>query len=140
MLHLSGMTITLGKSNNYWRIACLIHLFAIVVLFNSSFPMLLLMMMSIVWMVSMTVIARTKIPVPAFSKLSYHLNYWILHSKFGDQIRYKQARISFDAGLFFLLTLSREDSQKKLVIFNDQLTPDQYRALNVISKITSKKT
>lgn len=52
---------------------------------------------------------------------------------------YEQAHISFDAGLFILLTLTGEGASKKLVIFVDQLSPQQYRALNVIGNIARKK-
>lgn len=81
---------------------------------------------------------RTNVPVPAFSKLSYHTHYWLLYGIHGEPDRYEYAHIDFDAGLFILLTLRNEDSHKKLVIFNDQLTDVERRALNVIGKIMPK--
>jgi len=139
LLHLSNFTITLGKSNNYLRMACLIHVFAIVVLWHSSLPIYVIICMLLVLIVSLTLIARSKIPVPEYNQLSYHKSYWLLHDIHEQEIRYEQAHISFDAGLFILLALTGESPSKKLVIFVDQLSTSQYRALNVIGKVVAKK-
>lgn len=95
--------------------------------------------MLLVLIVSFTLIVRSKIPVPEYRQLSYHKTYWLLHDIHEQEIRYEQAHISFDAGLFILLTLTGESLSKKLVIFVDQLSGSQYRALNVIGKTRSKK-
>ena len=95
--------------------------------------------MFLVLIVSFTQIARSITPVAAFNKLSYHQNYWLLHGIDGQENRYEQACISFDAGLFILLTLTSECASKKLVVFIDQLTTSQYRALYIIGKISAKK-
>ncbi len=135
MLHLSSFTITLGKSNDYLRVVCLIHVFGLVVLFNSALPWPIMMGMLLVLITSGVHQVVSKVPVPAFSKLSYHTHYWLLHPLQGVGVRYEQMRIAFDGGLFLLLTLTNEGSHKKIVIFNDQLTDDQRRALHVIGKI-----
>ena len=88
---------------------------------------------------SMTWIVRSKVPVPAYTKLTYHTSHWLLHGRDEQTIRYEQAHIGFDAGLFILLTLTGESSSKKLVIFTDQLSHAHYRALHVIGKIKPKK-
>jgi len=121
------------------KVASVIHVFGLYVLLNSSLPMSIQIGTSFVLIASIMQIARSRIPVPAFAKLSYHKNYWLLHGIHGNEIRYERAYISFDAGLFFLLTLANDDLQKKLVVFNDQLTNTQYWALNVIGKISAKK-
>ncbi len=139
MLHLSSFTITLGKSNDYLRVAALLHVFGVVVLLNSSLLLLVKISMLFVLIASVFYIARSRIPVPAFSRLSYHTNYWLLHGIDSQETRYEQAHISFDAGLFFLLTFTNDGVEKKLVVFNDQLTPAQYRTLNIIGKIAPKK-
>ena len=139
MLHLSGFTITLGKSNHYVRLASVLHMFGVVALLNSSLPSLVILSMLIMLIASMIHIGRRGIPVPAFSKLTYHTQYWLLHGVMGQETRYERACIEFDAGLFFLLTLSNEGDKRKLVLFNDQLTTAQYSALNIIGKIAPKK-
>ena len=137
MLPLSNFTITLGKSNNYLRLACLIHVFALVVVWNSSLPISIMLSMLLVLIGSFISIARNRVPVPSYDKLSYHINHWLLHDIHGQAYKYEQAQLSFDAGLFFLLSLISETSTKKLIIFTDQLTTAQHRALNVIGKLTS---
>lgn len=84
---------------------------------------------------SFILIARNRVPVPSYDKLSYHTNYWLLHDVHGKTLKYEQAQLSFDAGLFILLSLISETSTKKLVIFTDQLTTAQHRALHVIGTI-----
>ena len=96
------------------------------------------MSLFIVLAVSLTSIVRSKVPVAAYNQLSYRTNYWLLHDVHGQEIKYEQAYISFDAGIFILLTLTNDDSRKKLVIFVDQLSTSEYRALNVIGKVKHK--
>lgn len=139
MLHLSTIAITLGKSADYVKLACLIHVFAVIVLLNSSLPMLLSMGLLFVLILSAISIVRLGIPLPGLIKLNRHGTYWLLHGRSGEETRYEEVHISFEGGLFILLTLIGEDSKRTLVVFKDQLAADQYRALNVIGKIHVKK-
>jgi len=139
LLHLSGLTITFGKSSYYLRLTYLLHGFAVVALLKSSLPIYAEIGMVFILMVSITQIVRNKTPLPAYTQLSYHMTHWLLHDIHGQSMRYEQAHISFDAGLFMLLTLTSESSARKLVVFRDQLSDAQYRALNVIGKISVKK-
>ena len=139
MLPLSSFTITLGKSYHYLRMTSLLHVFAVFVLFNSSLPMWLLISMLLIVLLSIIHIARSRRPEPAYYQLSYHKKYWLLHGIDGQRIPYEQVHISFDAGLFVLLTLTGEKTSKKLVVFTDQLSTFQYRALHIIGKIIPKK-
>lgn len=75
----------------------------------------------------------------AYHQLSYHTHYWLLHSIDGLETRFENARISFDGGLFIVLTLTNEMLSKNLIIFVDQLSLAQYRILNVIGKISFSK-
>ncbi len=74
-----------------------------------------------------------------YKQLIYRTKQWILYDAEGVNTEFEEAYISFDAGLFFLLTLISEGKSKKLVLFNDQLSSSQYRQLNIIGKINSKK-
>ena len=75
---------------------------------------------------------RNKLPMSHYQKLSYHPGYWILHEVNGRQIKYERASISFEGGIFVLLSLSGISSRKTLVIFKDQITTAQYRVLKFI--------
>ncbi len=138
MLPISNFTITLGKSKYYLRLACLLHVFAGVVLYNSSIPVFCQICLSMVLAVSLIRIARSRLPMAAYNQISRRSNYWLLHGVDEQDIRYEQAQISFDAGLFFLLKLTNNNRLKTLVIFIDQLSSSEYRALNVLGKISRK--
>ena len=140
MLPISNFTITLGKSKYYLRLACLLHIFAGVVLYNSSIPIFCQICLSMVLAVSLIRIARSRLPMPAYNQISRCSNYWLLHRVDEQDIRYEQAHLSFDAGLFVLLKLTNNTTSKTLVIFLDQLSSLEYRALNVLGKISRKAT
>jgi len=135
LLPLSNLTITFGKSANYLRLACLIHVFAMMVLLKSSLPFMLQIGMVFILVASLVHIVQNKTPMPSFLKISYHANHWLLHTIRGQEIKYERAYISFDAGLFVILILETDHSKKKLVVFIDQLTTTQYRSLYIMSKI-----
>ncbi len=136
---LSNFTITLGKSNDFLRAAFLIHIFAAIVLLKSSFPIILIIAMITALAFVMVQIIKKPLPVTNYTHLDYRVNHWLLHQTKGQIIQYDRAYICFDGGLFKLLALSNKNTEKKLLIFNDQLTPFQLRALHIIGKISSKK-
>lgn len=75
---------------------------------------------------------RSKLPLPQYQKLSYHLGYWLLHKTNGRQIKYEHASIGFEGGIFVLVNLTGISPQKTLVVFKDQMTVEQYRILKFI--------
>lgn len=140
MLHLSNVVITPGRSNDFVKLAGVLHAFGAYVLFQSSLPFVIMIAMTVVLLVSMGHIAQNPVPVPAVISLSHHNDHWrLLLGPLGLETRYEHVCIGFDAGLFILLTLTNADSRKKLVVFRDQLTIPQYRALNVLGAIRPKK-
>ncbi|HBI21127.1 MAG TPA: hypothetical protein DDY37_00815 [Legionella sp.] len=119
--------------------AGLLHAFGAYVLFQSSLPFVIMTAMTVVLLISIARIACNPIPVPAFASMGHHNDHWLLLGRFGQETRYEHVCIGFDAGLFMLLTLTNADSCKKIVVFRDQLTTPQYRALNVFGAIRPKK-
>ncbi len=140
MLHLSNVAITFGKSNDFVKLAGLLHVFGAYVLYQSSLPQVLLTGMALIGVVSIGRILRNPTPVPAFVSLSHHNDHWRLLGSYHQETRYEHVCIGFDAGLFMLLTLTDASTCKKLVVFRDQLTRSQYRALNVLGTIRPKKS
>ena len=133
MLPSSNFTITLNKSKDYLCCAVSIHVLAIIVLFRSSLPLLLIISMTLVLIILLFLVCCSKSPLPRYHKLSYHPRYWLLHQVNGQQVKYEHASIGFDGGLFILLTLTHSNSRKNLVIFKDQMTTEQYRILMLSS-------
>ena len=139
MLTISDFTITFNKSRYYVRLALLLHLFAGIVVLNSSLPIVIVILMLLVLANALMRILRGVSHLPLYSKLTYHSKYWLLHGRYGENIQYDQMRICFDGGFFMLLHLSSDTMQKKIVLFKDQLNLTQIRMLHVIAKIGSKK-
>ena len=50
----------------------------------------------------------------------------------GVQHRYEQVSFGFDGGVFLLLKLTGLNHKKNIIIFYDQMTPEQYRMLKFI--------
>ncbi len=132
MLLSSDFTITLSKSNDYLRCALLIQILALIALVSSALPRLIIIVLVLVLAFFMIDIYRSKVPLPNYQKLSYHPGYWLLHQMNGHPIKYEQASIGFDGGLFILLTLTGKNRKKNLVIFNDQMTTAQNRLLKLL--------
>lgn len=99
----------------------------------------MIIMMITVLAFLMVRILKQPVPVPRYTHLCYRVNHWLLYSTTGQHSQYDRIYICFDGGLFKVLALCDDNTQKKLLIFNDQLTLFQLRALNIIGKISSKK-
>jgi hypothetical protein len=120
-----------------------------VALLRSSFPWFMILGVLIVLAFPLASILRFKNPLIAYEKLIYQSGTWFLQFANGEENRYEEAFIAFDGGLFILLrlktdasSLDKNDSQvpyeglglrkkqlKRLVIFKDQMSTDEYRAL-----------
>lgn len=138
MLLLSDFVITFKPSNDYLKLALLIHLFTIIVLLKSAFPVLLIMLTLFLLLVCLIRIIRAPMPLPAYSRLAYQAGYWVLRANSGRSHKFERVTVRFDGGLFILLTLTGYGPSKNLVIFNDQMTNKQHRILRVVGKITQK--
>ena len=88
-------------------------------------------------MLFIQVVYLLKNPTPEsrFIKLAYLNKQWVLWQKEGSTLEYTHHRVLFEAGLFFILHLSKESSQKRLVIFFDQIRPENYRVLRILEAI-----
>jgi len=132
LLPISDFTIKLNSSKDYFKLAILLHLFALIVLFNSSFPLLLLIAGIVTLIFSITNIYICKTPLPKYIKLTYQERHWLIYKKNCEPIKYESATISFNGGIFIILNLTGISKSKKIVIFIDQLTKEQLRKLRLI--------
>lgn len=117
-------------SKDYRRLTWLIHLVAVVAVLRSGLS----------WSVSLLglgiiVIGMVKMlasPPFATERLSYHTSSWFLHSQGGPALQYEHVKISFDGGLFLVLTLQGISPKKTRVVFYDQLSIEEMRGLRLI--------
>lgn len=142
MLPLSNIEITFCKSNDYVRIASLVHCFAAVLLVNSSLPNWLRVTLVLILCISLLQLLRSPNHLYPYTKLMGYSTYWVVEYNTGKTMEYTKARIRFDGGLFIILQLrtdqtqvTAQKNQVALFIFKDQLTSKQHRMLEVITKI-----
>ncbi len=69
----------------------------------------------------------------------YQSGQWFLKDKHGHDMKFTQAAIRFDGGLFIFLILSNPSSSKKLVIFKDQIKSEDQRRLTLLMLCPRKR-
>lgn len=134
LLNLSNHRILLGKSRCYARLAFLIYLSSLFLLFYASGMAVLKIFLALCLILQLARILKNPRPYPKYQMLSYSNMGWLIHDKFNHQIPFESTRIVIDAGLFFLLELSQASKRRYLVVFFDQLSNDSYRFLNIKEK------
>ena len=135
MLNTLSCKISLDSSPYYARVALLIFFSALVLLFNSSFIWPLKAFLAALLLLQLIPIITKPIPHPKYKMISQDKSGWLLHGINGQEMIFDKVRIIIDTGLFFLLELSTEEKSQLLVVFSDQLTKDNYRLLNIYTKI-----
>jgi hypothetical protein len=135
LLNLSNYKISLGKSSYYARFVLLIYILALVLEFYSAIFFPLKMLLALLLLAQGLRIVKNPRPYPKYLMLTYNAKNWLLHELSEKTINYDSLRIVIDAGLFFLLELSRAQKRKYLVVFSDQNDRECYRLLNIIEKI-----
>lgn len=132
MLPISNFTIRLDASKDYVRIAILLHLLTCIILVRSDLPWPVIMILGSVLMAILLAIIYTKNPLSNYRQLTYHPGYWLLEDRSGHEVAYDKARIHFHGGFYIILRLTGKTTDKKLIIFKDQLTHEQYRCLELM--------
>lgn len=139
MLPSSDFTILFSKSKDYLRCAFIIHLFAIILLLGSSLSLLITLPLSAFLIGWLKKITKNGKPLPEYHKITYYPGYWLLHKTDGHHTKFTHVSVRFEGGLFILLKLSGINSDKNIVIFNDQITTAEYRVLRLVSKRDREK-
>lgn len=136
MLPLSDVIITLKSSNDFLKCIVILHLAAGILLLQSSLPLLWICLLFIPLLLSMFYSKKNNQSPSGYRQLSYQQTYWLLEHHDGHQLRINRVHINFDGGFFLLLLLTNENTKKRIVLFNDQLTNKQHRELRILSRIT----
>lgn len=123
----------------YRRSLFLLYGFTIWMVLQAAFPLVLKLVLTI-WLIAQCCKAyRIASPCTPYQRLIYFMDEWVLID--AKQIRhdFDQHRILLDAGLFFILELSRPQEKRRLMIFHDQLPFEKYRRLRLLQKLRRKK-
>lgn len=137
MSRLSDLFITIQRSPDYRRLAWILTGWAIACVYYVHFPLLLGLtlvgsMLSALWHI-------TQVPMPhlGLQTLAFQRGKWII--SFGAKTStYDKIQICVDTGLFLLLHFSgsQEHKSRWLVLFYDQLSPEELRHLYVAETIS----
>ncbi|MFV0819591.1 protein YgfX [Legionella micdadei] len=134
LLNLSECNITLGRSVYYLKLALLIYLSALMLLFYSSCIPFLKVATTFLLLLQFVRIFNNPQPNPNYLMLSYR-EHWVLLDKFHQEQAYEKGRVVINTGLFFLFELIDKRKKKLIVIFRDQIDEHSYRLLAIIEKI-----
>ncbi|WP_419418709.1 protein YgfX [Legionella sp. D16C41] len=135
MSNLSRCIIELNKSTIYLRLSVIVYSFSAYMVLNSQLWWFIKSSLVFYLIITLISIYANPIPYSYVIKLFFSNNEWFLNNQFSDEIRYQKHKIILDCGLFFLLKLISYEKNKVLIIFSDQLTNNDYRALKLIEKI-----
>ena len=136
MLHLFDVTITFSRSRDFLKCVTFAHIAASTLLLQSNIPLFISIVGIILLIFSYLHTRHIHSPQPDFISLKRQSGFWIMTDYQGKETKYDNAQIQFDGGLFFLLRLTNNEQKKTLVLFHDQITQDQHRRLQILSRIT----
>jgi len=139
LLPISDFTITLRPSNDYLRCVVFLHVMTAIVILRSALPVVVMGVFLLLLILLLVVLAQNRRPLSRYCKLTYHPGYWLLHEVNGRSLRYEEATLLFNGGIFTLFTLSGKGTQKILTLFNDQMCQEQQRVLTFMVQHKLKK-
>lgn len=134
-MNLFNYTVVFGKSTDYLRLMAVVYVLAWFMLLTSGLGIIGKLLSSLLLLIQWFLIWRNPTPQPRCLSLEYLNKKWFLIQKDGRTKLFTHHRVLVEAGLFFILYLFSDNSHKVVVIFFDQILPDNYRALRILEKI-----
>ena len=134
MLPLSGAAIRLNRpSRDYILGIILLHVLAAIIVVRSALPSGVTCVFIVLLLVEAGIhFLYYAYPHPHYASITYHGSFWQLHDRQGHMTTYDSALLE-NMGFFLLLTLQQKHRNKILVIFTDQVTPEEHRVLHWIT-------
>ena len=129
MWPLSERTFTFVRSRDFQLLIIVLHVSALIVLWLSHWPIPLVLCLTVVLFVFAVVIVQEGVPHTEFTQWVWKDSYWLIHYRDGSVGCYTRVCICYDVGLFMRIELSNKTQSKKFIIFADQLTEADRRAL-----------
>lgn len=134
MLNLSNHSISLHRSFHFIAATVLIDGFAGFMLWASCFSLIVKMIGSFILLAQLIFILDREYIHYQKKVLLFQKEQWIFRQG-SHESRYTRHRIVLDAGIFFILDLCSETQHKRLLIFFDALSSNDYRFLNLLESI-----
>lgn len=108
-----------------------LHSFALYELYQVALPWLLKCLIGLgVFLVFIWIVVKPS-TILNVKQLAFFNHEWTVYYHNDSPQSYEKHRIILEAGIFFLLEFSSESQRKTVVIFFDQLSPDDYRLLRL---------
>ncbi|KTC65099.1 Uncharacterised protein (plasmid) [Legionella adelaidensis] len=127
----SELCIDFNLSKDYIKIIFVVYILGLYSLICSSFPGYITFLWTIFLSYHFFIQIKDKVPYH-YKKLQYIGKKWVLSANDKPFMEFSKARISFECGLFLLLTLKKDKKRKNLVIFLDQITLETNKKLHLI--------
>lgn len=132
----SALRINLQPSSLYCRLMMVLYLLTGMALYTSAMPWWMKGAFAFLLIGQLLTILRQKKPHPELQSLNYREPIWQLNDSKVDE--YTELRCLFNLGFCQIYTLKNEAGKKrKLLIFQDQLSKKDQRALNILLFIQS---
>lgn len=136
MLNLSGGTATLVKSRLFDRVIIMLSCLCLWMIIESGFSIYIKTAGAISLLIYLGYLLRCQTVALSIEKLEWCSGQYFLHGPIGRDGPFDKMKVILDAGIFFLLHLSSSERQRVIVIFFDQIDPNDYRTLRIVEKIT----
>ncbi len=132
MLPSSGYTITIRPSKDYLKIVYLLYAITFAVIWQSQAMIITNLLITTLVMLYLYKTSPHDNPVKKLNKIYLNNGSWLLLNKDGSMKRYERLFVSFNGGLFVVLSLVRENSTNRLIIFNDQIDKQNLQMLRLL--------
>lgn len=133
MLFLSDLTINIKPSKLYLKLAQVICILTLIAIYFSSHVLWFKCVSVITILVLFLQIRANPMPIE-YTKLVYHQTYWLLQTPKNQTKKFQHINICLHGGFFLLLSLINERRAAYIVLFSDQVTSSQLRAIKLIGK------
>lgn len=123
----------------------MLHSFAVLALFQSACPVGLIGVLTCVITAHGSYLWRRQTPGARCSELNYTKNRWVLlDDATGELVAYSEVRMRFDFGWLMWLVFENKSVLEKnrrrdILVFQDQITPDEHRLLRLILRVNYPK-
>jgi hypothetical protein len=136
LLPVFDLSITPRRSTDYCRLVWVVTLWAGIWVYYSSIPGWLGLLLDVCMAWSLWKVHNNPRPYPTLPTLMFQKEEWLIKER-DLTSTYKKIRICADTGFFLLLHFSESTQAKPrwLVVFYDQLTEQERRALHIITTV-----
>jgi hypothetical protein len=137
LLSLSELIVNLGPSKIYYRLVSVLYSLTLVLLLDSSAYWIFKALGVLLILALYKKDREHKRPFIELQSIQFKCSNWSLCLKNGTEDSYEQLTILLHNPLFQCIKLAAPKKNKLIILFNDQLTSDQWRFIHLQSGFCS---